>query len=142
MPYYPFSGGVNVSDEGGAASAVDTIDFAGAGVTAAVVGSTATITVTGGSGSFAVTQTEVDLGSTPANNGQFTISSGSISNGQKMIITQAADPYTGKGTTTYDEGEMDNITFMPRTCTAGACIVHWSCDTKVKGNVKVNWSVA
>jgi hypothetical protein len=116
------------------------MNFVGAGVTASVSTGTATVTITGGAGSFGVTQTEVDLGSTPKKDGSFTISNGAITNGQRMIITQAGDALTGKGA--GDENAMDQLGLAPATCTAGACVVYWSSSTYVKGNFKFNWSVA
>lgn len=145
MPYYPpASGGgsLEVRDESVVQGSATAMDFVGAGVVASVAAGVATVTISGGgAGAFAVTQTEVSFGTTPKRHGSFNIASGAISDLQRMIISLAAEAPTGKGARA-DELEMDQITLMPERCTAGNCLVRWVAESPVKGNFKVNWSVA
>lgn len=61
--------GVVIQDEGITQGVVDTINFAGAGVTAAVAGSSATVTVSGGgAGSANFGTAVIDFGAAPGTN--------------------------------------------------------------------------
>lgn len=76
-----------------------------------------------GGGSLAVTETEVDLGSTPTWRGKFTITDANIGATSKVKVWQAPGPYTGKGTRA-DECEMDWIQ-CHAVPAAGSATVHW-----------------
>lgn len=123
------SPGVIVQDEGvtqtglGDSGSVDTIDFVGAGVTATVSGTTATVTIPGG-GSPAATTVEVDLGSTLVTQGKFTITDAAISGTSKVLCWQAPGPYTGKGTRA-DEAEMQPVQVIAVEPGSGSAVVKW-----------------
>lgn len=152
---------VEVRDEGVSQGQVTALDFVGASVTAAVSGTTGTITVSAG-GSASWTTVEQDLGAIGAEHwrGKFTLTDAAISGASKVIIQQAPGPYTGKGTLA-DEAEMD-----PLWCVAapgsGQATVYWRSMLgispasagydatalptrvvgKVRGNVKFCYTVA
>jgi hypothetical protein len=97
---------VNVQDESVSQGQVTDFNFTGAGVTASVVGTVATINIAGGAGA-GVTTVEVNLGSVNWR-GKFTVVDATVSGTSKINIWQAPGPYTGKGTRA-DEAEMDYI---------------------------------
>ena len=73
--------------------------------------------------SVAVTTVEVNLGSTPATRGKFTLTDAGISATSKVLIWQAPGPYTGKGTLA-DEAEMDHVTAYAEPG-SGSAIIKW-----------------
>lgn len=123
MPLTP-ANNIEVRDDGVSEGYVRALDFAGAGVSVAVSGSVATVNVSGGGGGgFSVTEVEVDLGSTPAWRGTFTITDAGIDGTSKLSVWQAPGPYTDKGTRA-DECEMDWIQ-CHAVPAAGSATVHW-----------------
>jgi hypothetical protein len=84
-------------------------------------------------------QTEVDLGSTPAYSGKFTITDATITATGKVVAIQAGGPYTGKGTL-GDEAEMDTVS-VAVTPAAGSATAYWRSQTAVRGNFKFNYQV-
>ena len=94
-----------------------------------------------GSGGTSFTTAEVDLGTKPKSNGNFTITSSGLTTGKVVLINQAALAYTGKGTYT-DEIEMDQITVSGNVANATTINCNWGCNTLVAGNVKFNYLVS
>lgn len=96
-----------------------------------------------------ITTVEVNLGSTPAWRGSFTIPNAEINPNSKIIIQQASGPYSGKGSK-GDESEMDQI-FCVAEAGPGQAVVRWrtvggigptsdkSTSMVVKGMVKGNF---
>lgn len=78
---------------------------------------------------------EVNLGSTPRSSGVFEIPWPSRTT--RMLVHQAAGPYTGKGTLA-DEAEMDAVTVMV-TQNRFRAVCHWKSSGAVVGNFKFNW---
>lgn len=95
----------------------------------------------GGGGGLTLTTVEKDLGSVPVNAGTFTIA-GSFTAGKAVLITQAAGPYTNKGTL-EDEAEMDPITATAYTVDTTTIRAYWhAAHGPVQGNVKFNYAVS
>ena len=90
-----------------------------------------------GSGGFSLSQVEVNVGG-PARSGRFTITDAALAAGDQLLVAQAADLYTGKGTR-YDEAEMDQIVTRGVITALGSATVYWSSNTYVKGNVRFNY---
>ena len=80
-----------------------TINFTGATVSQSVDGVT---TVATPSGTFSVTETEIDFGSTPLSEKSFTITDAAITSGMKMLTSVSYAAPTGKD---QDELEMDDL---------------------------------
>lgn len=113
---------IEILDEGASQGYVTKENFVGAGVTAAVAGETATITIAGGGAGASWTTVEANLGSASWR-GKFTITDAAISPTSKIAIQQAPGPYTGKGTRA-DEAEMDPIWCVAEPG-SGQATVYW-----------------
>ena len=86
-----------VQDEGTQQGAVNTLNFVGAGVAAAVSGGVATMTIGGGgAGTFAVTEIEVDFGSTPVTDATFTITDATITGSSKIMCVESGNVGTSR----------------------------------------------
>jgi hypothetical protein len=80
-----------VRDEGVQQGAVNTLDFAGAGVTVAVAGGVATVTVPGGSGSTVSGQSEIDFGVFPGKaETSLAVAAPGIVAGSRIVLSLAA----------------------------------------------------
>jgi hypothetical protein len=90
--------------------------------------------------SVSFTTAEVNLGSKPVPNGSFNIAGSDFTVGKTVMISQAALPYTGKGTYS-DEIEMDQIVVSGYVKDTTTIVCHWGSNTKVVGNVKFNYLV-
>lgn len=86
MPIIP-SNNVEIQDEGVVAGYVRSIDFAGAGVSASVLGHVATVTIPGGSGS----------GSLPFATGDFTVPTGEFRIHAGELILTGTETATVEG---------------------------------------------
>lgn len=77
----------------------------------------------------------VNLGSTPATSGTFTLA---MQPGARvMLLSQAAGPYPGKGTLS-DEAQMDTV--WVSTVTSGRNLIcHWTSSGAVVGAFRFNW---
>jgi hypothetical protein len=128
-----------VQDEGTTQGSVDTINFTGSAVTASVSGSTATINIVGGSGSFSMTQVEIDFGSTPTSYKTFVISDASITSSSKILVMQAGDAPTGKSA---DENEMDYLKFSAIPGSGQFTLNAYSIDGSVINKFKINYTIA
>jgi hypothetical protein len=90
-------------------------------------------------GAADLTQVEVDLGSFARLSGKFDIVDAALVAGEFIQITQAAGPYTGKGTR-EDEAEMDGVTAHGYVIGGGGtATVYWNSSRFIKGNVKFNY---
>jgi hypothetical protein len=89
---------ITTQDEGTPlSSTVTTLNFVGAGVVASGAGATTTITISGGgAGTFAVTETEVDFGTTPVTDATFTVTDASITGTSKIMVTESGSIGTGR----------------------------------------------
>lgn len=76
------------------------------------------------SGGASATTVEVDLGSTPATSGRFTIVDASIDSTNTVMAWQAPGPYTGKGTLA-DEAAMQPVNVVTVLPAEGSCTVWW-----------------
>lgn len=117
-------------------TAIDCVDDA--------IGAETDCTVTAGSGSFALTNIEKDLGTTAQYAGTFDITGLSgLTPGANVLVAQAAGPYTGKGDR-QDEAEMDLVTATGYVVDANTIRVYWNCNPHTGpmiGNVKFNYVV-
>jgi hypothetical protein len=93
----------------------------------------ADITIASSPGGSATT-IEVDLGSTPAWRGKFTITDAAIGAASKVLCWQAPGPYTGKGTRA-DEAEMQPVSIIAVEPASGSAVVKWETPAMV---VEVN----
>lgn len=92
-------------------------------------------------GSVAITTVEKNLGLPATNGGMFTITGlAGLTPTKQVIITQAAGPYTGKGSL-EDEAEMDSITAKAFVVDASTIKVFWMSDALVTGNYKFNYFI-
>jgi hypothetical protein len=66
----------------------------------------------------------VNLGSTPAWQGKFTITDAAILSTSKLLVWQAPGPYTGKGARA-DEAALAPIRITHVEPAAGSAVVHW-----------------
>lgn len=98
-------------------------------------------TPTGGAGSLTLTTTEINLGSVPKRNGNFTITTSGLTSGKSVLIQQAVGPYTGKGTLA-DEAEMDGLSVSASTTSTTTIKAYWTSPSPVKGNFKFNYLVS
>lgn len=97
-------------------------------------------TPSGGGGSFTLTTTEINLGSTSRRSGSFTISGTSLTAGKPVYIQQAAAAYTGKGDLP-DEAEMDAVNVTGYVLDSSTIKCFWNSQYDVIGNVKFNYAV-
>jgi|GEM_PF-2969193 hypothetical protein len=104
------SGGtITTQDEGGTLSTtVTTLNFVGSGVVASGAGDTTTVTISGGAGTFAVSEAEIDFGSTPQWDKTFTVSDASINSSHKIMVTPSGNVATSR---VGDDWAWDGITF-------------------------------
>jgi len=97
-----------IQDEGVQQGAVNTVNYSGAGVTVAVTGGVATVTIPGGGvGTVTITEVEVDVGTIPVYETHATVVDASVTGTSKIIVTQSGAAPTGRQA---DENEMDGIT--------------------------------
>jgi hypothetical protein len=91
-----------------------------------------------------VTTVEVNMGSTPVDQGRFTIVNGAITAASRLLVWKAPGPYTGRGTRA-DESTMDALTVVSVLPATGNAVVYWQSVEgtssvgrlgKVKGNIK------
>jgi len=114
MPLYnpPAGGGgttITTQDEGGTlSSTVTTLNFVGAGVIATGAGATTTVTIAGGSGTFAVSTAEIDFGTVPIKSKRITVTDASITSASKIMVTPNGAPATGR---VGNDWEWDTINF-------------------------------
>jgi hypothetical protein len=114
-----------IRDEGISQGRALAINFTGAGVTAAVAGFVATVTIPGGGGGGAsATTVEVNVSATPVFRGRFTLIDAAIGATSKVLMWQAPGPYTGKGTRA-DEAELAPVKITTINPTAGSAEVYW-----------------
>lgn len=94
--------GIQFQDEGvalGTPATADVVNFVGAGVVASRAVNTITVTISGGGGgSFAMTEVEVDFGSTPRFDAQFSIADGTVAPSSKVLIQESGKAATGRVT--------------------------------------------
>jgi hypothetical protein len=130
---------VIIKDEGTTQGAVNTINFTGTAVTATVVGNVATVSITSGSGSFTVTEIEVDFGSSPTRTKTFTVVDAGITASSKLIITQSGHAATGRQA---DENEMDPILFSGTPGSGQFILIANALTGPVAGKYRVNYTAS
>lgn len=80
----------------------------------------------GGVGGLTVTTVEVDLGSTPAQNGTVTIAASGVNTSSKILLWQCNEALTGKGDMA-DENEVDNLV-LKATAGENEIRLYWEAD--------------
>lgn len=99
MPLYPPTsggGGHVIEEEATPLNQRANLNFTGAGVSAADVGGKTVITINGGAGSFAVSETEVDFGSTPVTAKEFTVTDAAIVATNEIMCLPSGNPATSR----------------------------------------------
>lgn len=109
---------ITINDEGLLQGRARAINFVGAGVITTVVAGQAVVTVAGGAGTFAVTETEIDFGAAACGGAEAigdanapdhceaTITDASVTALSKIIAVQAGAAATSRD---QDENDMDQI---------------------------------
>lgn len=86
-----------------------------------------------------ITSITQNLTDTARTAGSFVITDAALLNGELLMITQAAGPYTGKGTK-EDEAEMDGVVASGFVAAGGgSATVYWNSATQVVGKFKFNY---
>lgn len=130
--------GVQLQDEGVNQGRIQIINCTGAGVACSKSGATGTINVTGGAGTFTLTEIEIDFGSS----GEFvytaTVVDAAVSAISKIIFLQSGIAATGRQA---DENEMDSIT-CNATPGSGSFVIYCQCQrSPTHGKFKINYSI-
>ena len=94
----------------------------------------------GGPATLTFTTTEINMGNYPRRSGSFTISGTGLVTGKPVLISQAAGPYTGKGTLA-DEAEMDQLLVTASVTNSTTITAYWTSNYDVRGNIKFNYIV-
>ena len=99
-------------------------------------------TLAGGGGTPSFPLVEVDLGTPAKRSGTFTIAGLSgLTVGKPVNIWVSTGPFTGKGFTTADEGQMYALALSAVVIDAATIRVWWSSRHLVRGNVKFNYAI-
>lgn len=99
MPYYPpvsSGGGHVIENDGTPLTQRADLNFTGAGVSVADSGGKTVVTIEGGAGTFAVTETEVDFGSTPVTEKTFTVTDAGVTAASKIMCLESGNVATGR----------------------------------------------
>ena len=127
---------LQIQDEGVPAGTVTTLNFTGASVTASVVGSTATITVSGGSSSW--TEVTVNFGARPIYDATFTITDAAITSTSKVIVLPSGKAAAGR---TADDWQWDGATFAANPGTGSATVYAVFSPGPIVGNRTLHYAV-
>jgi hypothetical protein len=132
-------GTIEIRDDGTTQGRARIFDFTGTSVSASVSGGVATVNVTGG-GSFTVTETEIDFGSTPVSEALFTITDAGIVSTMKVMATVSYAAPTGKD---QDELEMDDLQLRAVAGTGNFSLYVRAADgSYLADNFKINYTYA
>lgn len=130
--------GVQVQDEaGGSPAGVRKIIFAGTPITCVVSAGVATCTVTGGGGSFAVTEYELDCGNAATLVCKATVTDAGVSASSNVVAWQSGEAATGRQA---DEAEFADLT-CKATPGSGSFLLTCSSPTFVHGKFKVYYAI-
>lgn len=105
-------GGHTIQDEGTPLTSRSNLNFVGAGVTVTDGGAgpdSTIVTIGGGAGTFAVSETEVDFGTNPVTDATFTVTDASITATSKIMATESGSIGTGRVAT--GDSLWDSITY-------------------------------
>ena len=142
MPYYPpaasGSGYTTIQDETTPITQRTTMNFAGAGVTAADSGGVSTITIPGGAGA-SWTELEVDFGTRPVWDARFTVVDGTVGAASKVICVQSGNVPTGM---TGGDGEWDAITYAALPAVGSFTLMSSASPGPIMGTRKLYYTVA
>jgi len=130
--------GIVIQDEGIAQGRARTLNCTGAGITCSVSAGTATINATGGSGTFTVTEVELDFGSTATAYANFSVTDAAVTATSKLLWTQSGNTPTGGQT---DDSEMDPVACSIRPATGSFTARCKAMDGPVRGKLKFWYSV-
>ena len=139
----------------GASGATGSTGAAGSAGATGATGPTGAIGATGAAGSqgqtgaagaqgqagpvAAISTIEVDLGTPARRAGRFTIAGSAFVPGSAVAIWQAPGPYTGKGFSSADEAQMDDIDVTAAVTSTVLITAFWKCRHRVRGNVKFHY---
>jgi hypothetical protein len=132
---------ITVQDEGVTQSTtVTTLNFTGGGVTASGGGATATINVpSGGGGSSVWTEMDVDFGTKPVYDAQFTITDAGISASSKVMVLPSGKASTGR---TADDWQWDGAVFAANPASGSATCYATFLPGPIVGFRKLQYQVA
>lgn len=134
MPVRP-ANNVEVQDEGTSQGFVRALNFVGAAVVAAVAGSVATITVTGG-GAATVTQASVTLPSPAKRNHAVVVTDAAVNGASKIMLSLAGAPVTAQ-----NEAEDIEMLSMGALPAAGSFTFQAGFHNPISGPVLINYMV-
>ena len=129
--------GITLQDEGVDQGRVQKLNCTGAGVTCSKSGAVGTINATGGSGSFSISEAEIDFGNSEVFfDGVFTVVDASINSAHRLLVNQSGEAPTGKD---EDENEMDALALRAVAGT-GQFTLYVTCHEGCHGTFKINYS--
>lgn len=130
--------GVQLQDEGVVQGRVQILNCTGAGITCSKSGVTGTFNVTGGSGTFSLTEVEIDFGNSAKFEVTTTVVDAAVSATSKIIILQSGIAATGRQA---DENYYDGI-ICTATPGSGSFLLYCRNDRSVThGKFKVNYTI-
>lgn len=130
--------GIQLQDEGVSAGRIQTLNCVGAGVVCTKSGVTGIATISGGAGTFALTQIEVDFGSAAAFVVIATVVDAAVVATSKIIFLQSGIAATSRQA---DENEMDGI-ICTSTPGVGSFVIQCRSDRSLThGKFKVNYTI-
>lgn len=125
-----------VQDEGVTQGVVGTLNFTGAGVTASVAGSTATVNITGGGGGGGSATTAVVTALTASKRMEVTVTDASVSTSSKIMLSLASMPDTAQNAD--DDIDLLGMYAIPGT---GSFVFRASFLTPFLGPLSINYMV-
>lgn len=130
--------GVQLQDEGVNQGRVQIINCTGAGVSCSKSGATGTVNVTGGAGSFTLTEIEVDFGTDAKLVVTATVVDAAVTATSKIIFLQSGIAATSRQA---DENEMDGI-ICNATPGSGSFVIQCRNDrSPTHGKYKINYAI-
>lgn len=136
---------VDLKDEGTSLGRITSLDCVGSGVACTVSGFAGTFTASGGAGSFAITQIEIDYDTCGIDQVgesevcEVAITDAAISTSSKILIQQAGIAATSRD---QDENEMDDLLCTADPQTGSFNLTCRSKDGPTHGKFKLWYSVA
>lgn len=123
-------------------ASIGVIDLSATGVASSTTylrGDNTWSTPPGGSGSFTITEVEIDFGSIPMYSKRFTITDASINSSSKIMVTPSGSIATGR---IGNDWEWDAINFSALSGTGNFLLTAKTSIGRVKGKRKIYYSFA
>ena len=131
---------IEIKDEGVSKTAsAASIDFVGSGVNVTNTGSDVTVTINGGSGTFAISQVELDFGNNEDFNTSLFISDASVTATSKVVCSISA---VATSDNTIEDILVSNISLMAgNNVNASGFTIYAYAPDGASGKFKVNYSI-